>query len=242
MKKLGILGGMGPLAGAYFFLRFSQLTAAQRDDGNPEAVLYSASGIPDRTAWLTGRGESPLPALLRGTAFLCDSGAEVLVMACNTAYAFFSELREASGGRLLNMPELAVFDAVSHGAGRIGVLSTTGCASAGIYRAACLRAGVEYVPLSSRVQEVVNEKIYRKKAGEDITPEAFLLAARELMDAGADHVILGCTEISAVMGGGVYPALTDALETTARAAVVACGAVCHPKLERRSHDFCGTFV
>ena len=54
MKKLGILGGMGPLAGAYFFLRFSQLTAAQRDDGNPEAVLYSASGIPDRTAWLTG--------------------------------------------------------------------------------------------------------------------------------------------------------------------------------------------
>ena len=64
MKKLGILGGMGPLAGAYFFLRFSQLTAAQRDDGHPEVVLYSASGIPDRTAWLTGRGESPLPALL----------------------------------------------------------------------------------------------------------------------------------------------------------------------------------
>ncbi len=236
MKKLGILGGMGPLAGAYFFFLFSAWTSAESDDCHPEVVLYSATGIPDRTAGLTGHGSSPLPALRKATAFLCDSGAEVLVMTCNTAHAYFAELQDASAGRFLSMPDLAVAEAIRCGAGRIGVLSTSGCAAAGVYRSACFRAGADYIPTPEPVQKAVNEAIYRKKAGENINPSAFLPAIAALLNAGADRVILGCTEISLIFAGRTYPDVTDALEVLAKEAVVACGAFCRPEGERRSDD------
>ena len=51
-RILGVLGGMGPLAGATFMQRLTLLTPADRDQDHIPSILWSDPRVPDRTAAL----------------------------------------------------------------------------------------------------------------------------------------------------------------------------------------------
>ena len=55
-RVLGILGGMGPLAGAQFLLRLTLLTPGEQDQDHIPTVLWSDPRVPDRTAARLGTG------------------------------------------------------------------------------------------------------------------------------------------------------------------------------------------
>lgn len=224
MKRLGILGGMGPLAGAYFYLRLAAITDAEGDSGHPSVLLISDNGIPDRTAHLVGEGPSPVAALLRSLALLEAWGADVIAIPCNTAHAYLPEIQGAINARILDMPTLAVEQAASLGAASIGVLSTSGCRRAAVYEIACRHRGLVCHSLDERSANAVNALIYRQKAGEGIGAEAYLPYVNILHAQGAEMVILACTEISLAFGGEPIFGTVDALEVLARRAVTACGA------------------
>ncbi len=221
MKTLGILGGMGPLAGAYFYKRLISLTDAEGDSAHPSVVLWSDSTMPDRTAHLTGRGNSPMPCLSAGISLLEACGAEVIAMPCNTAHAYLPALRLTAEAQLLDMPWLAVSHAKWQGADRVGVLSTTGTRRAALYEAACRLHGLGCVhPVDG---EGLDALIYRQKAGETLLQSAYGSYCEELFSKGADVVILACTEISVAFEEERPPHVLDALEILARRAVTACG-------------------
>ncbi len=222
MKTLGILGGMGPLAGAYFYRRVVEATAAEGDSLHIPTLLWSDPAIPDRTAHLLGRGESPLPALERGIAMLRTMGAEVIAIPCNTAHAYLGHLAEEMC--IPDMPTLAVGRAVACGARRLGLLSTRGTLRSGVYARAAASAGLPLATLSPDAAEMLERCIYRQKAGEAVGREEYLAYAERLLCSGADAVILGCTELSVAFGGECPPGTVDALEALARGTVLLCGA------------------
>ena len=49
MKTLGVIGGVGPLATAYFLELLVRITEAHRDQEHIDAIIYSRPSIPDRT-------------------------------------------------------------------------------------------------------------------------------------------------------------------------------------------------
>ena len=63
LPRIGILGGMGPLATADFFAKLTRATPATRDQDHFPVTLESAPQIPDRVAAMQGYGEDVLPAL-----------------------------------------------------------------------------------------------------------------------------------------------------------------------------------
>lgn len=58
-KKLGILGGMGPLATVEFMLKIISQTPAHNDQEHIPMVVSSVPQIPDRTAFIMGHGQDP---------------------------------------------------------------------------------------------------------------------------------------------------------------------------------------
>ena len=60
-KTIGILGGMGPLATADLFHKIISLTAADCDGEHVRVYIDSNSAIPDRTAAILGRDQTPFP-------------------------------------------------------------------------------------------------------------------------------------------------------------------------------------
>ena len=85
---------------------------------------------------------------------------------------------------------------------RIGVLSTTGTREAGVWTAALEKQGYKAVYVREANQKLLHETIYHPawglKAKSPPSPAAIERAARfssELLDKGAEKIILGCTEL-----------------------------------------------
>ena len=63
-EPVGVLGGLGPAATVHFMQRVIELTDAARDQDHLDLLVWQHGSIPDRTAFLLGEGESPVPALV----------------------------------------------------------------------------------------------------------------------------------------------------------------------------------
>jgi aspartate racemase len=105
MNTVGILGGMGPAAGADFVRLFVQacgehLSArgeAITDQAFPAHWLVQVPA-PGRTEALLEYGPSPLPAMATALRQLAGVGAQAVAIACNTAHLWHRQLREACPG------------------------------------------------------------------------------------------------------------------------------------------------
>lgn len=136
------------------------------------------------------------------TKLLLDKGAQIIVVACNTATAAaIATLREEFPVKFIGM-EPAIKPAAAHTkTGVVGVLATAGTLKADKYLSTRVRWGdniqvVEHVG-QGFVELVENGKTHGQEA-EDVVETS----VEPLLDAGADTIVLGCTH---------YPFLTETI-------------------------------
>src|SRR5690554_2407912 len=129
---------MGPKATVHFVDTIISLTKAKRDQDHVRMIINNDPTVPDRTAHLLGEGPSPLPALLQMAHHLERSGANLLVMPCNTAHAFLPALEAAVNIPFLNMVKITATAAAQHfpKPQKIALLATRGTVLSGIYQQA----------------------------------------------------------------------------------------------------------
>lgn len=106
MKTLGIIGGMGPLAGCDLLEKIIANTDARCDQDHIHVLLDSNTAIPDRTAAILAGGADPVPQLCASARRLERAGAQVLVMSCNTVHYFYDAVASSVSVPLLHMPRL----------------------------------------------------------------------------------------------------------------------------------------
>src|SRR5690606_2234650 len=123
---LGVLGGMGPLAGAAFAMRVAALTPAATDQQHVPTLLRNDPRIPDRSDARMRGGEDPLPYMREGLRFLETAGARVIAIPCNTAHLWYDELAAATALPILHIIDAVIDDLRRMGIarGRIGLMGT----------------------------------------------------------------------------------------------------------------------
>jgi len=62
--KIGIIGGMGPEATLDLFRKILRNTPANKDQDHLHLIIDNNTSIPDRTDYILGKGENPLPFIL----------------------------------------------------------------------------------------------------------------------------------------------------------------------------------
>ena len=224
-RTIGVIGGMGPLATADFYLRLVRATPAATDQEHLHVLIDSNTEIPDRTAAIESRGPDPTPVLVATARRLVAAGAEVLAIPCNSAHAFLDAIRDAVAGVpvLDIMEEVAAAAAALHPAPRsVGLLATSGTTRQGRYQAALSRRGIEVLTPDGEGQRVVSAEIASVKRG-DTGPQVRArgrASAEALVRAGAGAIVLGCTELPLILGpGDLSVPVLDSTELLARAAV-----------------------
>lgn len=195
MKTLGVLGGMGPAATLDFLAKLQAATPAGRDQDHLRVLVDINPQVPDRN----DPGNAPGPVLAAMAVGLRDAGAEVLAIACNTAHAYTEEVRAASGLPLVDMIDIACQSARLGGADKVGILAT-GLALV-LYSDRLKGMGLEPVCLSKAKQEWFMSLLYRIKAGDmgEEVQDEIVAVAESLVEAGAQAVIAGCTEVPLVL-------------------------------------------
>ena len=230
-KTIGILGGMGPEATAYFYELIIKNTRAEKDQEHIPVVIYADPGVPERTAAVLGKGPSPLPRLLEGVRVLKEAGADFIVMPCVTAHHFYDEIMREVKVHFLNLVEETVLYALRKNPGlkKAGLVSSTGTSRARLFHEAFGREGVEIIEPEEAEQERVMEAIFGKegiKAGHTSgkSREAILDAARALIGRGAEAIIAGCTEVPLVLRGeDIDVPLIEPLQILAEASIIMAG-------------------
>ncbi|HEX4325918.1 MAG TPA: amino acid racemase [Burkholderiales bacterium] len=222
---LGVLGGMGPLATADFLAKVAAATPAARDQDHIPLVAWSVPQVPERVPAILGDGPSPLPAMLAGVRALRAAGAEAIAIACNTAHYWYDELVEQGGVPILHIADAALLEARRHApqGRRIGLLATSGTLAAGFYQTRFQQAGYATLLPPADDQESLHQAIQRVKAG-DIAGAAALAetVAQRLLAAGADVLVVGCTELPLALAGadtGLRARMVDATAALAAASV-----------------------
>lgn len=197
--RLGVLGGMGPLATADFLGKLVAATPAQCDQDHIPVVVYSVPQIPERPAAILDGGESPLPAMLEGIRTLKGAGATCIAIACNTAHYWYDDLAREGGLPILHIADAAAHALERRGLGNatIGLMATKGTIAAGFLQQRLAARGMACVVNTPEEQDELVLAAIAAVKGNDLDTAAALAAraARRLLERGASRVVLGCTEL-----------------------------------------------
>lgn len=196
---VGVLGGMGPDATLDFMAKVLAATPAGSDQDHVHMLIDHNPHVPDRTQAILGQGGAPGPVLASMAKQLQDAGADFIVMPCNTAHAFQSDIEA-----VLDVPFVSIIEETAAACSdfeAVGLLATRGCLASGIYDAALSVAGVRAV-LPDDVETQTFMELTASIKGGDSGSEigaGMLRLANALIARGAEAVIAGCTEIPLVL-------------------------------------------
>jgi aspartate racemase len=198
--RIGVVGGMGPLAGVFFQQLLIDATAAERDQDHFEIVCFTNPHVPERMRSLAEDGGRRYAEAVRESARLvARAGATHIVIACNTAHARLAEIQQGLDTPVLDMIDIGLKALEDHhGTGRrAGLLATVGTLNERVYER-CRSGGVaEWILPVSDDQAAVAEAILAVKRGRMAEAASVLPpVARRLVDRGAELIVIGCTELS----------------------------------------------
>lgn len=230
-KTIGILGGMGPEATAYFYELIVTQTRAKTDQEHIKAIIYSNPEIPPRTDSILKKGPSPTPLLVEGFQRLKDAGADFVVMPCVTAHYFCPEIKDQVDIPFISLLDEAVKWAKEKvpGLRRAGLVASSGTLESRLFHDAFANAGIEVLNPEEEEQNQVMETIFGPKgikAGftSGFPKETLVSIAKVLIARGADAIIAGCTEVPLVLKDLDIPVpLIEPLRIAAQACILEAG-------------------
>ena len=231
MKKLGIIGGLGPMATAYFMRRIIELTDAATDQENIEMIIYNCPSIPDRTGFILGKSqEDPLPCILELAQNLERQNVDYIAMPCITAHYFHDQLADSVFIPVSNGIKEAAEYLKNQGISRVGIMATDGTVSMHLFDSVFKNYDISCIYPEQECQKLVMSIIYDDvKAGRSVNMDEFYIVKEQLIDAGAQVIILGCTELSILKRDNpVGPKVLDIVDVLAADCVKKCA---KPRIE-----------
>ncbi len=201
LRKIGVLGGMGPEATVLFMQRVIAATPATDDCDHIPMLVDNDTQVPSRIrALIEGGGDDPAPALAQMAAGLEQAGARALVMPCNTAHNYAKTIRNAVSIPFLSMIELTaqVLAEKTGPKALIGMLGSPALRITGIFDDALKKRQLR--PIYSAEEKAMLTAIRALKASSSTQSalDIVLASAQEMILRGADILLVGCTEFSLI--------------------------------------------
>ena len=230
MKTLGVIGGAGPMATAYFMQQVIGLTDAATDQEHIRILVDNNPLIPDRTSYiLDNTKDNPEPVFVEMGEKLVAAGAEVLAIPCITASYFIPRIEERLGVKVVDTLAETAATLSEMGIDAVGLMATDGTIKTGIFQKILERSGIRVFLPDEENQAIVMEAIYDcVKAGKRVDVNKLYHVKDSLVRQGAKLCILGCTELS-VAAMDMAPSFDmdhgfiDAMEILAKSSIAECG-------------------
>ena len=196
MYKLGVIGGMGPLATVSFYERVVLNTVAKCDNEHIDMVVLSHASMPDRTKCIIeNRGGEFLEVIKKDFKILEDIGVEAVAIPCNTSHYFFDEFKKFTGLRIINMIEETILEVKKRGIEKIAVFGTLGTLNSKVYEKYANQHGLLVKEVSPEDKQAVMDIIYDIKETNGLDGRRFVDILSRYCDDETVGII-ACTELS----------------------------------------------
>lgn len=202
--KLGIMGGMGPEASAYYYTQLIRRTKVKKDQDHFFTLVDSNAKTPDRTQAIVYGQESPLPYVIKAIERFNHAGIDKAFITCITSHYYFEEFKKAAHFKLYNAIEESYKYLKVKGYKKVGLLATTGTQNLKLFQH--FFTDIELIiPNEDDQASLVMDAIYNPEHGiksGHTSGQCIIqlsVAGNQLIQRGAEAMIAGCTEISMVL-------------------------------------------
>ena len=163
MGKLGVIGGMGPMATQVLYKEIIERTDVKCDQEHIDMIILSHASMPDRTAAIkSGNTHEVFANLLADAKMLENNGVDAIAIPCNTSHFFWKPLQAEIEVPIINMVRCTVerIKKENPSIKKVGLLATDGTVYTGIYNKECEKLGIECVAPEEDIQKIVMDIIY----------------------------------------------------------------------------------
>ena len=191
--------------------------------GHPEVSMHTHSLADYMTCIYRNDWQGVGELMLSSAGKLATIGADFLICPDNTIHQALPYVEPRSSLPWLHIADVVAAEGVARGFRRIGLTGTRWLVESNVYPEKLAARGLDYVRPSGSEREEINRIIMDELVRGIFTSQAvafFQQTIEHLKDAGADAVVLGCTEIPLIMSDSNSPLPTlDSTRLLARAAL-----------------------
>jgi aspartate racemase len=199
MKTLGLIGGMSWESTAEYYRLLNELTR-DRLGGlhSAQLVLHSVDFAEIEQLQAAGRWEEAGSVLAGAARSLEAAGADLLLICTNTMHKVADQVAAAVSVPLLHLADATAAAVRAAGLRRVGLLGTAFTMEQDFYRGRLASGGLDVLVPEADSRALVHRVIYQELCVGEVREEsraAYRRVIEELVAAGAEGIILGCTEI-----------------------------------------------
>ena len=226
MRIIGMLGGMSWVSTASYYACLNRL-ASERMGGLHSAriLLHSVDFAPITQMQKAGDWESSGLVLAEAARGLEAAGAGVMMIAANTMHIVADQVRDATALPFIHIADATADAIAAAGLKRPGLIATAFTMELPFYRDRLDAAGLAPVIPEAGARADIPRIIFDELCRNDIREDSrrfYEQVAADLIAAGADCIILGCTEVGLLLSSANVDApVFDTVEIHCRAALEA---------------------
>ncbi|NUL03462.1 aspartate/glutamate racemase family protein [Streptomyces lunaelactis] len=204
MRTIGLIGGMSWESSAEYYRLLNELVR-ERLGGlhSAKCILHSVDFAEIEELQAAGDWERAGEILAEAARGLQAAGADLLLICTNTMHKVAGQVEAAVSVPLLHLAD-ATADAVrARGIRRVGLLGTAFTMEQDFYRDRLAGHGLEVLTPDAEGRALVHRVIYEELCLGVVREEsraAYQDVIGKLVAAGAEGVVLGCTEIELLIG------------------------------------------
>lgn len=208
MKKLGLVGGLGPES---TILYYHDLTyGVQKKTGKelfPNLSIESVN-VFEALDFCKREDYDGLTAyLMDAINNLIKSGADFIALSANTPHIVFDRLQKLATVPLVSIIEATCEEAKKQKLQKLGLLGTIFTMTGDFYKKPFINAGIDIITPTIEEMDLVNDKI-ANELEQGIVKEETLkdfqkIITRMKNEQGIEAIILGCTELPLLLNDKV---------------------------------------
>jgi aspartate racemase len=227
MKTIGIVGGVAWPSSIVYYRLINEMISARLGDGglhSARLVLAQADFEEIERSQREGRWDRVGAILAAEGEKLRLAGADFFLLACNTVHTADRQVESSVDLPFLHIVDPTAERALAQGYSKVGLLGSRYTMS-GDYFVGRLREryGIDVIVAEGRNADAVHNALYAELAMHVFLPETrekFREAIADLVERGAEAIILGCTEFGMLVTNEDSPVpLIDTTVVHAEAAV-----------------------
>ena len=199
MKTIGMIGGMSWESSAEYYRVLNELVREEMGGlHSARCLLFSVDFAEIEQLQAAGAWEEAGDVLAAAAQSLEEAGADLLLLCTNTMHKVANTIEAAVSIPLVHIADVAAEAIRAAGITRVGLLGTAFTMEQSFYKDRLAAHGLEVIVPSSADRMVVHRIIYEELCLGVIREEsrqAHRAIIGRLVAAGAEGVVLGCTEL-----------------------------------------------
>ncbi|MGE4272548.1 MAG: aspartate/glutamate racemase family protein [Desulfitobacterium sp.] len=199
MKTIGLIGGMSWESSAEYY-RIINEEVKQRLGGlhSAKCVLYSVDFEEIEVCQSNGEWGKAAQILTEAARSLEAAGSDFILICTNTMHKVANEIQAGIHIPILHIADITAQQVLANDIKTLGLLGTKYTMEQDFYKSRLVSRGIKVLIPKDADREIVNTVIYNELCLGQIVDESrakYKSIIEDLIEQGAEGIILGCTEI-----------------------------------------------